>query len=172
MANQGKRMVKENLIAKIGQGGGGGSEYTAGNGINISAQDVISVDTDTIATAQQLTSFTESFGGALNNILNTGEYIVVKARQDENGNEIDTTYATKMEDYVLSGSYTSLTDAEFAALEAKIQNLRLVNSYDGNTRYYNLHHSYESSSYIEYDFFSPEDALTIYHYSGQYRVQG
>lgn len=43
MANQGKRMVKENLIAQIGQGGG--AEYTAGTGINI-AEDVISVDSD------------------------------------------------------------------------------------------------------------------------------
>lgn len=52
MANQGKRMVKENLIAQIGQGGGG-TEYTAGNGIDIT-EDVISVDTDTIATKEEV----------------------------------------------------------------------------------------------------------------------
>lgn len=45
MSNQGKRMVKENLIAQIGQGGG--TEYTAGTGIDIT-EDVISVDTTTI----------------------------------------------------------------------------------------------------------------------------
>ena len=44
MANQGKRMVKENLIAQIGQGG---AEYTAGTGIDIT-EDIISVDTTTI----------------------------------------------------------------------------------------------------------------------------
>ena len=93
MANHGKRMVREDLIGQ----GGSGSEYTAGTGIEISDEDVISVDTDTIATTAALTSFTESFGGALNNILNTGDYIVQKARKDENGNEIDTTYATKAE---------------------------------------------------------------------------
>ena len=43
MANKGKRMVFEKDIAQIGQGGGGGS-YTAGNGINISEEDVISID--------------------------------------------------------------------------------------------------------------------------------
>lgn len=96
MANQGKRMVKENLIAQIGQGGGGGSEYTAGNGINIT-EDVISVDTNTIATKAELGSFAESFGGELNNILNTGTSVVQRAKNDENGNEIDTTYATKAE---------------------------------------------------------------------------
>ena len=53
MANQGKRMVKENLIAQIGQGGGG-TEYTAGTGIDIT-EDVISVDTDTIATKEEVT---------------------------------------------------------------------------------------------------------------------
>lgn len=95
MANQGKRMVKENLIAQIGQGGGG-SEYTAGNGINIT-EDVISVDTNTIATKAELGSFAESFGGELNNILNTGTSVVQRAKNDENGNEIDTTYATKAE---------------------------------------------------------------------------
>lgn len=43
MANQGKRMVKENLIAQIGQG----TTYTAGTGIDIT-EDVISVDTTSI----------------------------------------------------------------------------------------------------------------------------
>lgn len=43
MSNQGKRMVKENLIAQIGQG----TEYTAGTGIDIT-EDVISVDTTAI----------------------------------------------------------------------------------------------------------------------------
>lgn len=67
MANKGKRMVSEDLIKQIGQGG---TEYTAGEnitiedgvisatdtaynpgtGISISDQDVISVDTTTIAT--------------------------------------------------------------------------------------------------------------------------
>lgn len=51
MANQGKRMVKENLIAQIGQGGGG-STYTAGTGIDIT-EDVISVD-NTIATKEEV----------------------------------------------------------------------------------------------------------------------
>lgn len=32
----------------LGSGGGGGTEYTAGTGINISSEDVISVDTETI----------------------------------------------------------------------------------------------------------------------------
>ena len=45
MSNHGKRMVKENLIAQIGQGGG--TEYTAGTGIDIT-EDVISVDTTAI----------------------------------------------------------------------------------------------------------------------------
>lgn len=45
MSNHGKRMVKENLIAQIGQGGG--AEYTAGTGIDIT-EDVISVDTTAI----------------------------------------------------------------------------------------------------------------------------
>lgn len=51
MSNHGKRMVKENLIAQIGQGGG--AEYTAGTGIDIT-EDVISVDTETVALKSDL----------------------------------------------------------------------------------------------------------------------
>ena len=49
MANQGKRMVKENLIAQIGEA----PEYTAGTGITIS-DETIAVDTDTIATKAEV----------------------------------------------------------------------------------------------------------------------
>ena len=49
MSNFGKRMVPEYLIKEIGQGGG--SEYTAGTGIDIT-EDVISVDTETMATKE------------------------------------------------------------------------------------------------------------------------
>ena len=42
MANHGKRMVKENLIAQIGQGGGG--SYTAGEGISIDENNEISAN--------------------------------------------------------------------------------------------------------------------------------
>lgn len=45
MANQGKRMVKENLIVQISQKQ---DELTAGTGIDIT-NDTISVDTDTVA---------------------------------------------------------------------------------------------------------------------------
>lgn len=54
MSNQGKRMVKENLIAQIGQGGGG-TEYTAGSGIDIT-EDVISVD-NTVALKSDLADY-------------------------------------------------------------------------------------------------------------------
>lgn len=52
MANKGKRMVNEDLIKQIGQGGGG-TTYTAGDGISISAEDVISVD-NTVALKSDL----------------------------------------------------------------------------------------------------------------------
>lgn len=51
MANKGKRMVNEDLIKQIGQGGG--AEYTAGDGIDIT-EDVISVDTETVALKSDL----------------------------------------------------------------------------------------------------------------------
>lgn len=49
MANKGRRMVFEEDIKKIGQGGSGAT-YTAGDGISISDENVISADTDVMAT--------------------------------------------------------------------------------------------------------------------------
>lgn len=57
MSNHGKRMVKENLIAQIGQGGG--STYTAGDGIDIT-EDVISVD-NTIVTDDELSAILDIY---------------------------------------------------------------------------------------------------------------
>ena len=54
--SHGKRMVREDLIAQIGQGGG--AEYTAGTGITIT-DDTISVDTETVAVKTDLTNFVE-----------------------------------------------------------------------------------------------------------------
>lgn len=59
MANQGKRMVPEYLIKKIGEGGGG-TEYTAGTGIDITNNE-ISVDTETIATKE----YVDEHGGSV-----------------------------------------------------------------------------------------------------------
>jgi len=55
--SHGKRMVREDLIKEIGQGGGG-SEYTAGTGISIE-NDTISVDTETVAMKSDTTNFVE-----------------------------------------------------------------------------------------------------------------
>ena len=61
MANMGKRMVKEPLIAQIGQGGS--AEYTAGTGIDIT-EDVISVD-NTVAMKDDIETYTAGTGIAI-----------------------------------------------------------------------------------------------------------
>ena len=116
MANQGKRMVKENLIAQIGQGGG--AEYTAGDGISISAEDVISVD-NTVALKSELpdTSHmvedndpTFPFVGNIKN--NGGMFLYKKANGFYQSNvtveSTDDPVLVNLE--ALSGDYTKLTN--------------------------------------------------------------
>ena len=53
---KGKRMVDEDLIKKLIDLQPGGGEYSAGTGIDISAENEISVDTDTVALKSELFS--------------------------------------------------------------------------------------------------------------------
>ena len=76
MSNQGKRMVKENLIAQIGQGGGG-TEYTAGTGIDIT-EDVISVENYS-SLVQSTDLATVATSGDYTDLLNTPTIPVVSA---------------------------------------------------------------------------------------------
>lgn len=61
MANKnfGRRMVDEDLITKIGQGGGGGTPIEAGTGINITGTDTktIAIDNTVVATKTDLTDY-------------------------------------------------------------------------------------------------------------------
>ncbi len=60
-----RRMLDEQeVINLIEEHGGGGTEYTAGTGINISAEKEISIDTDTVATKDEL------FSGDYNDLTN------------------------------------------------------------------------------------------------------
>ena len=68
MANFGKRMVAEDLIKQIGQGGGG--SYTAGDGIDIT-DNKISVD-NTVALKSDLTDYAKS--ADLATVATTGKY--------------------------------------------------------------------------------------------------
>jgi len=105
---KGKRMVEEDLIKKLQDlDPSGGTEYTAGTGIEISDENEISVDTDTIATVAALQSFTQTFGGELTAIYN-GTTPVGKARQDASGRTFDEYYASKSE--LFSGDYNDLTN--------------------------------------------------------------
>lgn len=47
---------EQEVINLIEEHGGGGTEYTAGTGINISAEKEISIDTETVATKDELFS--------------------------------------------------------------------------------------------------------------------
>lgn len=59
MANQGKRMVKENLIAQIGQGGGGGTPIQAGTGIDITGTTTKTISVDnTVAMKIDIPTYT------------------------------------------------------------------------------------------------------------------
>ena len=75
MANQGKRMVPEYLIKKIGEGGGG-TEYTAGTGIDITGS-TISVDTETVAMKNDLATVATT--GAYSDLSGTPTIPVVSA---------------------------------------------------------------------------------------------
>ena len=72
MANQGKRMVKENLIAEIGQG----TTYTAGTGIDITGS-TISVDSETVAMVSSLATVATT--GDYTDLINTPTITVVSA---------------------------------------------------------------------------------------------
>ena len=89
MANFGKRMVAEDLIKQIGQGGG--STYTAGDGIAISEEDVISVD-NTVALKSDLSDYAKT--ADLATVATTGDY-------DDLTDKPDLTDYTKTKDYSL-----------------------------------------------------------------------
>lgn len=108
---KGRRMVSEDLIKKLEnlQPGGGG-EYTAGTGIEISAQNEISIDTDTVATKSEL------FSGDYDDLTNKPDLSVYELAADAfSGDYDDLTNKPDLSVYELaadafSGDYNDLTN--------------------------------------------------------------
>lgn len=73
---KGKRMVEEDLIKKLEDLDPSGGEYTAGTGIEISAENEISIDTDTVATKSEL------FSGSYNDLTNKPDLSIYAESSD------------------------------------------------------------------------------------------
>lgn len=136
---KGKRMVDEDLIKKLESiDPSGGPEYTAGTGIEISAENEISIDTDTVATKSELpdavsgtndgtnwTSLTigeDTYaipaGGGSSYTAGTGIDITSDVIS------VDNTIATKSE--LFSGSYDDLTNKPDLSIYAETADLATV----------------------------------------------
>ena len=124
---KGKRMVDEDLIKKlIDLQPGGGGEYTAGTGIDISDQNEISVDTDTIATKEYVdqhagTTYTAGVGidiDANNEItanIKAGSGIVVDTDLTDDSivvmiDQADIPYKSDLSTVATTGDYDDLTN--------------------------------------------------------------
>ena len=106
-------------IAATG-GGGGGATYTAGNGINIDANNEISVDTTVVATQSDLASYTPT--ASLADVATTGAYsdltgtpTIPAAQVQSNWNESDNTSKAYIQNkpnlaaVATSGAYSDLS---------------------------------------------------------------
>lgn len=80
---KGKRMVEEDLIKKLQDLDPSGSSYTAGTGIEISAENEISIDTDTVATKSEL------FSGDYDDLTNKPDLSVYELAADAFSGDYD-----------------------------------------------------------------------------------
>lgn len=107
-------------IAATGGGGGGGATYTAGNGINIDANNEISVDTSVVATQSDLASYTPT--ASLATVATTGAYsdlsgtpTIPAAQVQSNWNESDSSSKAYIQNkpnlaaVATSGAYSDLS---------------------------------------------------------------
>lgn len=100
---KGKRMVDEDLIKKLENLQPGGGEYSAGTGIEISSENEISVDTDTIATKSEL------FSGDYDDLTNKPDLSVYQLAAD-----------------AFSGDYDDLTNKPDLSIYAESADLSTV----------------------------------------------
>lgn len=140
---KGKRMVDEDLIKKlIDLQPGGGGEYTAGTGIDISDQNEISVDTDTIATKEYVdqhagTTYTAGVGidiDANNEItanIKAGSGIVVDTDLTDDSivvmiDQADIPYKSDLSTVATTGDYDDLTNKPDLSVYAETADLATV----------------------------------------------